>query len=585
MKKISILKKQILLLLISFIFVVSAKGQFVDNTPFKFTPQLKEQADQGDAKAMFRMGYLYYYGPEAELCPSSGIAVDAENAMKYLKGAADKGEPDAQYMYGNIYFFGVADLVDIDYKKAAYWYEKAVQGGNIDALPNLSKIYEANGQYTKAFDVTMLAAQKGNAIAQYNLSVIYNNGLMGVTKDGNECIKWLKKSVEQKYESALIDYAIFNLNGVHVPIDFQKGINLLYVASKRGSAKANFILGQCYEKGLGVKQDFNKGAYFYLLSMDKGTEESQVLPLLKECFEHGAYSAFAYNSFDSWLLNTKKNYLKVTQNHAKAKENTQAIDEIDIVSKDALHSRPKTFAVIIGNEHYQAVEGVPYANNDAKIFAKYCEHVLGIPKMNIRQYCDLSYAGLLTALDDIKEISKAFDDDINIIFYYAGHGIPDEGSKTSYLLPIDANGKNLNVCYKLSDLYTFLAALNAKSVVVLLDACFSGAKRGDGMVNSARGVAIKPKQEKPRGKMVVLSAASGSETAYPYNEKKHGLFTYFLLKKLQETQGETSLGELSEYVSKEVRKHSVLINGKVQTPNIFISNSVESDWQTSNLGE
>lgn len=205
--------------------------------------------------------------------------------------------------------------------------------------------------------------------------------------------------------------------------------------------------------------------------------------------------------------------------------------------------------------------------------------------MNIRQYCDLSYAGLLTALDDIKEISKAFDDDINIIFYYAGHGIPDEGSKTSYLLPIDANGKNLNVCYKLSDLYTFLAALNAKSVVVLLDACFSGAKRGDGMVNSARGVAIKPKQEKPRGKMVVLSAASGNETAYPYNEKKHGLFTYFLLKKLQDSQGETSLGELSEYVSKEVRKHSVLINGKVQTPNIFISNSVESDWSTSKLGE
>lgn len=91
-----------------------------------------------------------------------------------------------------------------------------------------------------------------------------------------------------------------------MPIDFQKGINLLYIASKRGSAKANFILGQCYVKGLGVKQDFNKGAYFYLLSMDKGTEESQVLPLLKECFEHGAYSAFAYNSFDSWLLNTKK---------------------------------------------------------------------------------------------------------------------------------------------------------------------------------------------------------------------------------------------------------------------------------------
>ena len=93
-------------------------------------------------------------------------------------------------------------------------------------------------------------------------------------------------------------------------------------------------------------------------------------------------------------------------------ENPLIPHSIDLLSRvympadDAPNAEPKTFAVIIGNEHYQAVEGVPYANNDAKIFAKYCEHVLGIPKINIRQYCDLSYAGLLTALDDIKEISK-----------------------------------------------------------------------------------------------------------------------------------------------------------------------------------
>ena len=56
------------------------------------------------------------------------------------------------------------------------------------------------------------------------------------------------------------------------------------------------------------------------------------------------------------------------------------------------------------------------------------------------------------------------------------------------------------------------------------------------MLASARGVAIKAKQNHPQGNMVVLSAAQGDETAHPYTEKGHGLFTYYLLKKLKETQ-------------------------------------------------
>jgi hypothetical protein len=69
--------------------------------------------------------------------------------------------------------------------------------------------------------------------------------------------------------------------------------------------------------------------------------------------------------------------------------------------------------------------------------------------------------------------------------------------------------------------------------------------------------------------MVVLSAAQGDETAYPYPEQHHGLFTYYILKKLQETSGNVTLGELSDYVIDQVRKRSVLENdGKIQTPTI-----------------
>lgn len=112
-----------------------------------------------------------------------------------------------------------------------------------------------------------------------------------------------------------------------------------------------------------------------------------------------------------------------------------------------------------------------------------------------------------------------------------------------------------------------------------MDACFSGSQRGDGMLVAARGVAIKAKKTNPVGNMVVFSAAQGDETAYPYKEQKHGMFTYYLLKKLQETKGDVTLGELSDYITSEVKKQSIVLNGKMQTPTVIPSAQAGETWK------
>ena len=111
-----------------------------------------------------------------------------------------------------------------------------------------------------------------------------------------------------------------------------------------------------------------------------------------------------------------------------------------------------------------------------------------------------------------------------------------------------------------------------------MDACFSGAQRSGDMLASARGVTIKAEQGVPTGNMVVFSAAQGDETAYPYREKGHGMFTYFLLKKLQETKGDVTLGELSNYIETNVKRQSIVVNGKSQTPTVTPSASLEN-WE------
>ena len=242
-----------------------------------------------------------------------------------------------------------------------------------------------------------------------------------------------------------------------------------------------------------------------------------------------------------------------------------------------------TFVIAIGNENYQLVPSVSFAENDMEVFCKYCQKTLGVPISNIRKYKDATFGVMLSALKDLKDIAEAYNGDINVLFYYAGHGFPDEKSRKAYLLPIDADGKQSEVCFPISRLYSELAALNSKSTVVFMDACFSGAQRGDGMLASARGVAIEVKEEMVQGNLVVFSAASGDETAYPYKEKGHGMFTYFLLKKVQETKGAVTLGELSDYIITNVKRQSVVTNRKSQTPTVIHSESVGMGWRTKPL--
>ena len=238
-----------------------------------------------------------------------------------------------------------------------------------------------------------------------------------------------------------------------------------------------------------------------------------------------------------------------------------------------------TFVIAIGNENYQLVPRVSFAENDMEVFCKYCQKTLGVPISNIRKYKDATFGVMLSALNDMKDIAEAYNGDINVLFYYAGHGLPDDGSRNAYLLPADADGKQSEVCFPISRLYSELAALHTNSTIIFMDACFSGAQRGEGMLASARGVAIKAKEEKPQGNLIVFSATSGDETAYPYKEKGHGMFTYFLLKKLQETKGTVTLGELSDYITTNVKRQSVVTNRKSQTPTVSTSISLADGWK------
>lgn len=245
-----------------------------------------------------------------------------------------------------------------------------------------------------------------------------------------------------------------------------------------------------------------------------------------------------------------------------------------------------TVALIIANENYQFVAPVASALHDGEVFAEYCEKTLGIPRKRIRIYKDASLGVLQRAMADLRNNVGALNgtkNNVNVILYYAGHGMPDEATKDAFLLPVDGDAQISETCYSLGRMYKELDEMNATNVMVFLDACFSGAQRGEGMLMAARGVAIKPKETQPQGNMFVLSATTGQETAMPYKAKNHGMFTYYLLKKLQESKGNATLREFSDYVIKNVREQSNAVNKKPQTPTVNASPAMQAKLSSLKL--
>ena len=244
---------------------------------------------------------------------------------------------------------------------------------------------------------------------------------------------------------------------------------------------------------------------------------------------------------------------------------------------------PNTFAVIISNEHYKHEAAVPFALNDGAIFKRYLMKTLGVPEQNIKYVPDASLNDMNYNLAWLEKVIKVKQKEARAIVYYSGHGMPDEDSKKAYLLPVDGYSTEPSSGLSTEALYKRLGAMPASQTLVFLDACFSGSKREGDMMKAARGVAIKAKSAPVSGNMVVFSAAQGNETAYPLKSKEHGLFTYFLLDKLQKSGGAVTLGELSEYVTKNVSETSIITNDKSQTPTVTAPVG-STDWRNWKMG-
>lgn len=291
-----------------------------------------------------------------------------------------------------------------------------------------------------------------------------------------------------------------------------------------------------------------------------------------------------YFSFSSGRLNSQINLLtgagammQMAMAQTTTQQNIVKESELLIGLNHVTKTLENRFALVIGNEDYNGGRrdasyqpNVEFAEQDATTFARFAEDMMGVPSQNIILLKNATYAQMRQNLNRIERVAKQNPGEVELIVYYAGHGQIDGESKESYLIPVDVSITSPTDGIRLEDFYSTLSSCDAKRTLVFLDACYSGV---------GRGIIIEAKETPVKGNLVVMTATSSSQRSMPYQEKSHGLFTYFLLKTMKDHNGDISIGELYEKVSSTVETKSIWINNMAQTPELINGPDIVAGWK------
>ena len=155
-------------------------------------------AEQGDARAQFNLGVMYAKG--------EGVPQDAAEAAKWYRLAAEQGDGFAEIMLGHIYENG--EGVTRDYTESVKWYQRHAERHNdAHAQFEVGRIYgrmaeeDPSAYSIQAARWFQLAAKQGYAHAQFNLGLMYDNGL-GVLQDYVLAHMWLNLAAAQGGQAA-----------------------------------------------------------------------------------------------------------------------------------------------------------------------------------------------------------------------------------------------------------------------------------------------------------------------------------------------------------------------------------------------
>lgn len=190
-----------------------------------------QAAGSGDASAQFKYGVMLLEGRH--------VKADPARAEDLMKMAADAGNAFAQFNHAQA-------LVS----------KKPGDAGILEALPYFEK-----------------AAEQGVPDAQYALAQIYSN-TVGVPDEKRALARdYMEKAARAGFDTAQLDYAMWLIDGIGGPKDYENGFRWMKVAATRGNVVAQNRMAVLHINAIGTLGDPVEAAKWYILSRRAGYDD------------------------------------------------------------------------------------------------------------------------------------------------------------------------------------------------------------------------------------------------------------------------------------------------------------------------
>ncbi len=336
-----------------------------------------------------------------------------------------------------------------------------------------------------------------------------------------------------------------------------------------GPLSGQYQIGDRYSVSLG---EATSCKYIMFRSYDDATSFANAAYILKNT-PLNAKKAFLQS------IDQEDNITKLAKHEGKTEVSAISIALSDVDELPTVTAKPNknAYAIVIGVEKYrQKLPKADYADNDARIMAEYLTNVMGYPEENIVTL--LNDRALKSDFEKYFEkwLGNNVEKGSSVFIYFSGHGAPNTKTGDAYLVPYDGDPTFIDQTgYSLKRMYDALGKLQAKEIIVALDSCFSGAGGRSVIAKGARPLVMNLQSNMFLSKnMTVLSASSGDQISSTYDEKGHGLFTYFMLKGIKNEvvvmpDGSIRMDDLFGYLKPQVERIARKQYNNEQTPQLI----------------
>jgi len=251
----------------------------------------------------------------------------------------------------------------------------------------------------------------------------------------------------------------------------------------------------------------------------------------------------------------------------------------------------KKHALLMGPGQCSHLSHLGYAEQDATVFAEtlrerygFGEDEITLMTCNEKGEFNASRNNIKAKIEEIGE-KKGFD---LLLVGFWGHGkvlSSPSGSYERYLCAHDTYGSNLeDTGIPLGFLLQHLKKAGAMDTCLILDMCQAiaddrygdaGLTEGDcaRFSQGVRDIQVAERRENDQGRnptTAILSSCSFKQKAYEWHDRKHGIFTYYLLDEMQRSG---RLTDWANYVSKYVPPTAREVAGARQQPFLTIEGS------------